>query len=58
MSKDVFKMKDIGVGLHGVIKIAMGDKAEGLDILKAYINEEEKEGIGKMKNLKMERFRA
>jgi hypothetical protein len=44
MSKDIFKMKDIGEGLQGIFSIAMGSKEEGLRIFKKYLDEENKEG--------------
>lgn len=44
MEEQIFKVKDKGQGLEGIIQIAIGEKQEGLALLKQYLSEESKQG--------------
>jgi hypothetical protein len=37
-------VKEKGVGIEGILQIAMGNKQEGVSILKDYLAEESKDG--------------
>ena len=55
LKQEIFQNKYKGPGLQGVIILAMGEKEEGLKILKEYLKENEQDE--ELSNMKLERFK-
>lgn len=57
LSEGVFKQSDIGLGLKGIMKVAVGEVEEGTEILKAVVASEKGLKDEDLGSLKVQRFK-